>query len=73
MKYFFIGLIHCYRLIPGNFHNYCNFTPTCSEYAIECLKNFGFFKGSFLTIKRLIRCNPFHKLSYDPIPKGDTK
>lgn len=73
MKYILIGLIHCYQQIPGDFHNYCNFTPTCSEYAIGCLNKFGFFKGSYLAIKRIIRCNPFHKLSCDPVPEGDIK
>lgn len=74
MKYILIGLIYCYQSIPSTFHGYCNFTPTCSEYAIGCLKNFGVFKGSYLAIKRILRCNSFHKLSYDPIPeKGGIK
>ena len=73
MKYFLISLIYIYKQIPGNFHNSCNFYPTCSTYAIECLKKFSTFKAIKLIIKRLIRCNSFHKLTYDPIPGGGIK
>ncbi|MCR5587947.1 MAG: membrane protein insertion efficiency factor YidD [Lachnospiraceae bacterium] len=46
----------------------CIYTPTCSEYAIQALKKYGFFKGLFLSIKRVLRCHPFHKGGYDPVP-----
>lgn len=46
----------------------CRFLPTCSQYAKEAYLRFNFFYASFLTIKRLIKCNPFHKLAYDPVP-----
>ena len=68
MKYILIWLIRWYQKIPGNWHNYCKFRPTCSEYAIGVLNEFGFFKGSYLGIKRIIRCNPKSKGGYDPIP-----
>ncbi len=68
MKYIVIGLIKLYRCIPGPWHNYCKFRPTCSEYMIGCLEEFGFFKGMFLGIKRIVRCNPHSKGGYDPIP-----
>lgn len=71
MKYILIGLIKIYQLIPGPWHDCCRFTPTCSEYAIESLKEYGLFKGSILTIKRLFRCNPFGKIGYDPIPERE--
>ena len=73
MKYFLIGIIYIYKKIPGDFHSSCNFYPTCSTYAIECLINFPLFKALKLIFKRLIKCNPFHNLAYDPIPKGDIK
>ena len=73
MKYLIIKLIKIYQKIPGPWHLACRYTPTCSEYAIGCLNKFGFFKGSYLAIKRIIRCNPFHKLSCDPVPEGDIK
>jgi len=73
MKYLFIGLIYIYKQIPGDFHNHCNFTPTCSTYAIECLIKFSTFKAIKLIIKRVAKCNPFHHLSYDPVPEGEIK
>ncbi len=47
----------------------CRFTPTCSAYAVQALERFGFIKGSYLTIRRLFRCNPFHEGGYDPVPQ----
>lgn len=46
----------------------CRFTPTCSQYAIEALKKYGPFKGFLLTIKRILRCNPWGGSGYDPVP-----
>lgn len=46
----------------------CRFTPTCSQYAKECYQKFGFLKASYLTTKRLLRCNPLFKGGYDPVP-----
>lgn len=63
-----IEIISIYRKIPGPWHSMCRFTPTCSEYAIVALKKYGFFKGWFLAIKRIIRCNPFGGDGYDPVP-----
>lgn len=47
----------------------CRFTPTCSEYAIEAIRVHGAFKGLFLAIWRILRCNPFCRGGYDPVPK----
>ena len=47
----------------------CRFTPTCSAYAIEAFKKRGFFVGLILTVSRIIRCNPFSKGGYDPVPQ----
>ena len=68
MKYICIYLIKLYQKIPGPWHNSCKFQPTCSNYAIGVFYEFGFFKGMFLTIKRILRCNPWSKGGYDPIP-----
>ena len=68
MKYVLIFLIKVYKKIPGRWHNYCKYQPTCSDYAIGCLEEFGFFKGTYLSIKRIIRCNPKSIGGYDPIP-----
>ena len=46
----------------------CRFTPTCSQYALEALRRHGAIKGSWLAIKRLLRCNPWGGSGYDPVP-----
>jgi uncharacterized protein len=45
----------------------CRFTPTCSEYFVDAISKYGFWKGSFLGIKRLMRCHPFCPGGYDPV------
>ena len=47
----------------------CRFTPSCSAYAIEAYKKRGFFVGTILTVWRILRCNPFGKGGYDPVPE----
>ena len=69
MKKILIKMIRLYQKIPGEFHNNCNFTPTCSNYAIEALKKHGTIKGLTLTIKRIIKCNPWGTYGYDPVPE----
>ena len=46
----------------------CRYIPTCSEYALEAVEKYGAVKGSWLAAKRILRCNPFHKGGYDPVP-----
>jgi hypothetical protein len=46
----------------------CRFTPTCSEYAIEAITKHGPFKGTWLAIKRVLRCHPWGGSGYDPVP-----
>ena len=58
MKYISIKLIKLYQNIPGPWHNKCRFYPTCSNYAIETISKYGFIKGWYLAIKRILRCNP---------------
>lgn len=73
MKNILIKLIRFYQKIPGDFHNHCNFMPTCSNYAIEAIEEHGSIKGSYFTIKRILKCNPFHKGGYDPVPRRKHK
>ncbi len=47
----------------------CRFSPTCSAYALEALKIHGFWKGSWLSLKRVLRCNPFGSFGLDPVPE----
>lgn len=46
----------------------CRYIPTCSQYALEAVEKYGSIKGTFLAAKRILRCNPFHKGGYDPVP-----
>ena len=68
-KSLFISIIKIYqRFISPLFPSSCKFSPTCSRYGIEAINKYGAFKGLALTIKRILRCNPFSKGGYDPIP-----
>ena len=69
MKRIFIKLIRLYQKIPGNFHNYCRHIPSCSNYAIEAIEEFGAIKGSFKALIRVLKCNPFGSYGYDPVKK----
>ena len=46
----------------------CRFVPTCSQYALEAIEKYGALKGGWMAFKRILRCNPFHKGGYDPVP-----
>lgn len=46
----------------------CKFKPTCSQYAIEAIEKYGVMKGGLLAAWRILRCNPFSKGGYDPVP-----
>jgi len=64
-----IGLVRLYQytfgaILPGS----CRFVPTCSQYAVQALRKHGALKGSWLTLKRIIRCNPYCKGGSDPVP-----
>jgi len=71
MKHVLIFLIKLYQKIPLSSHNACKYTPTCSNYGIEAISTYGSIKGSILTIKRILRCNPWSKGGYDPVPKKE--
>lgn len=47
----------------------CRFVPTCSQYAVESLREFGFLRGSWLSVVRLAKCGPWHQGGWDPIPE----
>lgn len=71
MKKFSIFLIKFYKKHVSPFFEmlgiHCKYEPTCSEYAIQAIEKYGFLKGFFLSIKRILRCNPFSKGGYDPL------
>ena len=69
MKHLMIWLIGLYRkFISPIKPPCCRFTPTCSAYAIEAFQKRGFFIGLILTVWRILRCNPFARGGYDPVP-----
>lgn len=62
-------LIRFYQVcISPVFPPCCRFYPTCSAYALEAIQKYGPFKGLYLSIKRILRCNPFASGGYDPVP-----
>jgi len=75
-RYVAIKIIKIYQKIlsfdHGTFkklypYGYCRFKPTCSEYAIQSLEKYGFLKGGFKAVWRILRCNPWSKGGYDPV------
>ncbi len=73
MKKILIGIIKIYQKIPGPWHGYCKHIPTCSEYMKQAIEVHGIFKGIYLGIKRLLKCNPWGSFGYDPVPKKENK
>ncbi len=69
MQIILIWLIKGYKLFLSPLvGNQCRFEPTCSTYALEAITRYGAIKGSWLTIKRLVRCHPLCKGGEDPVP-----
>ena len=69
MKKLLIKSIEFYRkyLSPLKRYPTCRFIPTCSEYALQAIKKYGAVKGSYLAVRRILKCHPFHKGGYDPL------
>ena len=72
MKSLLLTLIRAYRRYLSPLRTpCCRFIPTCSAYAVEAVEKYGAWKGGWLALRRVLRCNPFHRqksIQYDPVP-----
>ena len=65
-----VRLIEVYRHMISPFRPAsCRFTPTCSQYAVDALAEYGLLRGGWMTVARLARCGPWHPGGWDPIPQ----
>lgn len=63
-----LGLIKIYQKFSKLTPPTCRFYPTCSAYTYEAIQKYGVIKGGFLGVKRILKCHPYHKGGYDPVP-----
>jgi uncharacterized protein len=69
-KKIFISVIRFYQVVISPIKPpSCRFYPTCSHYGLEAVQRFGALKGGWLTIKRILKCHPFHPGGIDPVPE----
>lgn len=73
MKKGLVSIIKIYQKIPGPWHIKCRHIPTCSNYAILAIERFGVIKGSYLSIKRILKCNPLGTAGIDLVPVKENK
>jgi putative membrane protein insertion efficiency factor len=70
MRFMLIAIIKCYKyFISPLLGSNCRFYPSCSSYSLEALQRHGAIIGSYLTLKRLLKCHPFHQGGIDPVPE----
>ena len=69
IKKILMALIRFYQMAISPYKKpCCRFYPTCSQYALEAVSKYGALKGSYLAVRRILRCNSFHEGGYDPVP-----
>ena len=70
MRFLILKIIRVYqKYISPLLGPSCRFHPTCSEYALQAIETYGIFRGGFLAIKRILKCNPWGGAGADPLPK----
>ncbi len=70
LKKIIIALIRFYQLALSPLKQpTCRFSPTCSQYSIEAIERFGVIKGTYLSVRRILKCHPVHEGGYDPVPE----
>lgn len=69
-RWLILGLIRLYQLVFSPYvpPNTCRFYPSCSHYGYQAVYKYGALKGSWMAVKRVVRCNPFNPGGYDPVP-----
>jgi uncharacterized protein len=73
-EYCLRGLVRLYQCTLSPFiGNQCRFHPTCSAYALEALEQHGALRGSWLTLRRLSKCHPFHPGGFDAVPESSSR
>ena len=68
MRQLLISLVKLYQRLPLRYFSHCRYLPSCSDYAIQALNEWGALRGSALTVRRVVRCNPFSRSGFDPVP-----
>ena len=70
MKRLVLSLISFYqRAVSPHLPDSCRYIPSCSEYARVAIQRYGALRGGWMGLRRILRCNPFHKGGYDPVPE----
>ena len=74
VKKLFLLLIRFYQVaISPHLGKNCRIVPTCSQYAMIAITRFGVIKGTYLAVRRLLKCHPFHEGGFDPVPEKKEK
>lgn len=74
LQWLMILILRCYRKVISPLYGpVCKFYPSCSTYALEAVEEYGFFQGSYLAVRRLLRCHPWQIGGIDPVPGTETK